>query len=544
MYRRIIQRSKSTTASLATPAFRRLVQGLKDHNKTVAVVESCCGGLIQASLMAVPGSSAVYYGGSVAYNSQKTKPILLNDSQLHEEILKKPLPQTSPAETYRKSKEHWTATTAKAYCRAMNVDYAIAEGGASGPTFRPDDLHTGFAVIAIAGRRERDGSIELLAQETIRSPHAHREKNMRLFADGAATLAADTLGIPIHDDNMGINVEENDGGGSTLDRATHLRTNPEQLATLEASPAAKFVLIQDSTECLFAINDDGGSGGERLALLKKSQLPPITTSKTSQHSSFLGLTPDGAPIFSIDVSKADIATWEGLPAGVAFGNTRTHAPLMPSQDYEIVLYATALSHWKRTHQYCSSCGEPLEPVQGGTCLECTGCQSLSWPRQDPSIIVLVTDASGERALLARSPRHPPKMHTALAGFVEAGETMEQAVCREVWEETGVRVDASSIQYIASQPWPFPRSTMIGFVAKTAAEDLESLPSIQVDPEELVSADWFDREQVGEAAQIPGAVMNPDVAKAVLDQNQNLNLLIPPQGVLARTLIEAWLLQAR
>ncbi|KAL3904409.1 MAG: hypothetical protein SGARI_004936 [Bacillariaceae sp.] len=158
-----------------------------------------------------------------------------------------------------------------------------------------------------------------------------------------------------------------------------------------------------------------------------------------------------------------------------------------------------------------------------------------WPRQDPSIIVLVTNRNGDKALMARSPRHGPKLHTALAGFVEAGETFEQAVMRETFEETGIRVDPDSIQYLKSQPWPFPRSTMIAFRA-TASEDQE----IVIDPEEIVSADWFDKAKVAEAATIPGATMEREVAAKALKENPSLDVLIPPQGVVARALIDDWL----
>jgi NAD+ diphosphatase len=149
---------------------------------------------------------------------------------------------------------------------------------------------------------------------------------------------------------------------------------------------------------------------------------------------------------------------------------------------------------------------------------------------------LVTNRDGDKALLARSPRHPPKVHTALAGFVEAGETFEQAVIREVMEETGTRVKYDSIQYVSSQPWPFPRSCMIGFVAH-ATDDTTPLV---IDRNELVSAGWFDREQVRAASKIPGAVMNHDIAVTALEENPSLDLLIPPRGVLARSLIDHWL----
>ena len=151
------------------------------------------------------------------------------------------------------------------------------------------------------------------------------------------------------------------------------------------------------------------------------------------------------------------------------------------------------------------------------------------------MITVVSSRDGERVLLARSPRHPERMHTALAGFVEAGETMERAVAREVFEETGVRVDLDSVQYVASQPWPFPQSTMIGFIAQ--ADETQEL---NIDPNEIVEARWFDRSEVQAATQVEGPVMQHEVAKAAIEADPSLKLLVPPRGVLARTLLERWL----
>ena len=142
-----------------------------------------------------------------------------------------------------------------------------------------------------------------------------------------------------------------------------------------------------------------------------------------------------------------------------------------------------------------------------------------------------------------------QLYTTLAGFVEAGELLEQAVICEVFEEMGVHVDPTSIQYWSSQPWPFPRSYMIGFHATAAAVVVEnnnnehsddSLPPLSIDEQELVSAAWFDKSKVAAAAQVSrGAIMNDHVAQQALDQDPSLSLLIPPKGVLARALIDAW-----
>ena len=151
------------------------------------------------------------------------------------------------------------------------------------------------------------------------------------------------------------------------------------------------------------------------------------------------------------------------------------------------------------------------------------------------MITVVSSRDGEKILLARSPRHPERVHSVLAGFVEAGETMERAVAREVFEETGIRIDLDSVQYVASQPWPFPQSTMIGFIAK--ADENQTLT---IDPKEIIEARWFDRAEVYAATKIEGPVMQHEAAKAAIAADPSINLLIPPRGVVARKLIETWL----
>ena len=154
------------------------------------------------------------------------------------------------------------------------------------------------------------------------------------------------------------------------------------------------------------------------------------------------------------------------------------------------------------------------------------------------MIASITSRCGERILLARSPRHPPKMHTVLAGFVEAGERFEAAVARETWEETGVRIDEGSVSYIGSQPWPFPQSCMIAFTA--TADDAQPL---DIDTDEIVSARWFDKGEVLAATKVEGAVMEHGAAKAALEANPDLTLLVPPKRVIARTLIDNFLGQS-
>mmetsp|Transcript_27017 Transcript_27017/g.64525 ORF Transcript_27017/g.64525 Transcript_27017/m.64525 type:complete len:534 (-) Transcript_27017:86-1687(-) len=530
--------------------------------------------------MQIPGSSSAYYGGSVAYNTRHAQKLLLDNKELHSKLLKASSSSSSPAEDYINSKKIWTEECAKAFVDALDVDYAIAEGGASGPTFRPSDLQKGFAVVAIAGRRSsspNDGTsgggkgplaaAELLAQTVIRSDHANRSKNMKLFANEAAKLAIETIGIKTttttttktDDDGENKHLENTSkattsaSAGLWLDRATHLRTNDEALQTLEERPDAKCVVIKNSNECLMTTAKEKG-GGITVALVPLSTIVELLSKSSSSSSSsssskfplpksFLGLNPNGSPIYVVDVNdKTNSDVIDGLVvqnSDSGFENIRTHAPLLVAHENELVLYATALSQWKRTHKFCPTTGHELVETEGGTCLESKtddGRAVKWWPRMDPSIIVLVTNRDGTKVLLARSPRHPDKMHTALAGFVEAGETMEQAVIREVYEETKIRVDPDSITYLSSQPWPFPRSCMLAF--RATADDTNQ--EICIDEEELTSADWFNKQDVELATTVQGAVMNKEVAAQALVENPNLTCLIPPTGVVARTLIDDWL----
>ena len=219
MLMRILQNSSKHNAkasAVVTKTFQRLVQGLKDQGKTCTIVESSCGGLLNASLMAIPGSSAVYYGGTIAYNTQQSKKLLLNDDALHQQLLQRrpPRPPSEQAEqhvdsssssnnhnnpqvqAYIQSKRDWTKHVALAYCQQLNVDYAIAEAGAMGPTFRPPGLTTGFTVVTLVGKDSVSGHSQLLAQSTLYSTHAHRLDNMEHFTEAAADWAANVMGIP------------------------------------------------------------------------------------------------------------------------------------------------------------------------------------------------------------------------------------------------------------------------------------------------------------------------------------------------------------
>ena len=556
-----------SSSSITSPAFRRLVQSLKKHKKTLTVAEQCCGGLIQTSIMSQPGASSVFVGGSVPYNTKKGKALLLNDEKLHRSLQSADgaLFDKSTKDGYIDSKFDWTSKVAMAFCKGLETDYAVSEGGAAGPTFNPTNMDRGFAVLSVAGRKqvvetktETKASVELLDQKLIQSPDNDREGNMRLFADAAADLLTTIIeadnavggekesvtGNEIENENEN-EIEDNkheihaaDEQTIILDRCTSLRSDEAALEEMKAS--AKYVVVKDN-EMLFR------SPTELAFLSHEGLLMKYDPKQTT--NTFLGRLSDGdkTPVFSIDVVEADAEDEEFFFANDVTGtdyfyaNVRTNAPLLKSLENEIALHSMAYANWQRSSKFCSSCGGALQLIQGGTAQQCTDddCRKMFWPRQDPSMIASIGSRCGTKILLARSPRHPPKMHTVLAGFVEAGETFEKAVARETWEEVGIRIDEDSVRYVGSQPWPFPQSCMVAFEATADATQ-----PLTLDENEIVEARWFDRDEVYRATQVEGSVLQAEVAQTVLAKDPSLELLIPPKQVIARKLIDTWLQGAK
>ena len=483
--------------------------------------------------MAQPGSSAVYYGGTVSYNTRRAKPILLNDASLHEALIK-PLAGNAESEEsrYVRSKIEHTKRVAAAYCEQMGTDYAIAESGASGPTFRPKGLEKGFAAIAVAKLDKSNGTVSIIRQDVIRSPHNDRQLNMRIFADAAAKLALDA----VREDLVGeINASieaarPGDGANYHFDRATKLRADTEKLSRVAEN--AKYIILRGG-ESLF------GDGWE-LKFFNHNEVQSLCNATGAQaKTTFLGVLDGKDAFFGADLVGGNDYSIRDIFAkdddGTHFSDTRTGAPLLSPLHNELALHATALSQWQRRNQYCSICGGPTELIHGGTCMKCSSCSAMSWPRQDPSMIAAVISRDGDSILLAHSQRHPPKLHTVLAGFIEAGETFEKGVAREAYEETGIRIDEDSVQYVGSQPWPFPQSCMIGFMATA-----DSTQPLKIDEDEIVEGRWFHKDEVRAAAAVEGATMRKEVAAAAIEASPDLPLLIPPQGVIARKLIDTWL----
>jgi NAD+ diphosphatase len=228
---------------------------------------------------------------------------------------------------------------------------------------------------------------------------------------------------------------------------------------------------------------------------------------------FLG-TLEETPYFALDVTGFSLAE-QNLGE---FVDLRQVGPLLFAQEGSLLAYARGMTYWHRRHRYCGVCGSPTSVTKAGherTCVN-EDCGATHFPRTDPAVIMLV--AHGDHCLLGRGAHFPRGMHSTLAGFVEPGESFEDAVAREVYEEVRVRV--TDVQYHSSQPWPFPASVMIGF--RAVAESM----NFEVNKEELESAQWYSRAEL-QADRLP----------------QDGSFFLPRKDSIARRLIEDWLTEA-
>jgi NAD+ diphosphatase len=261
-----------------------------------------------------------------------------------------------------------------------------------------------------------------------------------------------------------------------LDRAAHLRTSDEKLFALEGQQNARaYVVYRDS---LVVKQDDGGP---RALLSIKEALGFGANPGTV----FLGLR-DGVPIFGMGISAAAAEKLVGRN-DVAVSELRgmVMQGVLPLEQLSAIAMAKSMVGWHQRHGFCANCGQPTSMKEGGWKRECPSCKAEHFPRTDPVVIMMVSSA--DRALLGRQKHFLPGMYSCLAGFVEAAETIEDAVSREIFEESGIRV--KDVTYYMTQPWPYPSSLMIGCSARAINED------IVVDRSELEDARWFDRDEL-------------------------------------------------
>ena len=282
--------------------------------------------------------------------------------------------------------------------------------------------------------------------------------------------------------------------GGWLDRADHVRMNADALAAAAGDWRARLLKLDTSFDP--AIGNDGRLVWSNLA--ERADDGELL---------FLGLDAGGRPHFA-ETRLGDPPAVDRSAA--LFGMLA----LMPDEEAAVFAAARHLVSWHARHRRCSVCGAGTGLIRGGWARVCPDCGAEHYPRVDPVVIMIAEH--DRRALVGRGPSWPPRRYSALAGFVEPGETIEEAVAREIHEEAGVRV--RDVRYVASQPWPFPGSLMIACVA--VADD----PAITIDPNELEDAMWVSREGV----------------RAALAGEESAPFLCPPRYAIAHTLLTAWL----
>lgn len=309
-------------------------------------------------------------------------------------------------------------------------------------------------------------------------------------------------------------------GGSGLDRAAQLRGDTPGLNAALAEGRGSVLPIWRGKPLM-----EEEATGQRLVWL------PVdhgVLAEASPERLFLG-DDDGYLRFAADISRwepeldayapldsfADdtLQVHPAAKAGQVFRELRLAMTMLTPRDAELAATAKAMLSWHRSHRYCARCGAESAMSQAGWQRSCPDCGAHHFPRTDPVVIMLVTH--GNDVLLGRSPGWPDGMYSLLAGFVEPGETMEAAVRREVAEETGVQV--GQVEYLASQPWPYPSSLMFGCWGHAESRE------ITLDPKELDDALWISREDLAEAL----AGRHPALSPA-------------RKGAIARFLMENWL----
>jgi NAD+ diphosphatase len=286
---------------------------------------------------------------------------------------------------------------------------------------------------------------------------------------------------------------------STVDRATVRRADTAWVAAAWADPGTRVLVVSDSQALVRSVD-----GRHELVFVSPAGAPEGTRF-------LLGVDTDDVAYFGVSV-PGGVSGVRSEEKDAQLMSLRQVGALLSDRDAGLLTHAVALANWHDTHTHCPRCGTPTVPAPAGHLTTCPKDGTEHFPRLDPAVIMLVTDPE-DRCLLARNALWPKGRMSVLAGFVEPGESAEHAVAREVFEETAITV--GHIRYLGSQPWPMPRSLMLGFQAAAPAGQ-----QITVDADEIGEARWFTREQM----------------RAAIDAGE---LALAPTSSIARRLIEFW-----
>ena len=270
--------------------------------------------------------------------------------------------------------------------------------------------------------------------------------------------------------------------GAPVDRADALRKDDKQVNELWR---------QDNTLVVPLYRHGNFVNRESCTAIIKPRSELQSVGIAHETATLLGIR-EGVGLFAVDCDSESAAQWLDIEPHGEFADLRTSGPLLPRDQAALLAYAKGVTYWQANSRFCSRCGAANHLVHAGHAMQCKQCERLIFPRTDPAVIMLVervTKAGERRCLLGRSPAWPEGVYSTLAGFVETGESLEEAVAREVHEEAGIVV--SNARYLASQPWPFPQSIMLGFVATADTEE------ITLDENELAEARWFTDREIAE-----------------------------------------------
>jgi NAD+ diphosphatase len=263
---------------------------------------------------------------------------------------------------------------------------------------------------------------------------------------------------------------------AAVDRLGHLRRDEQWIAERLADPATRILPVWRTHNLVIS------GAAPSAAWLSVERVGPLL--REVREVAFLGFH-ESIAHFAIEVSYLeDPAPVASLAEAAAFADLRTVGPLLNRDHGALLAYARGMMHWHGRHRFCGICGHPTASLEAGHVRRCTNeaCGASHFPRTDPAVIMLVHD--GERVVLGRQKVWPPGMHSVLAGFVEPGESLEDAVRREVAEEVGIAL--AEVTYHSSQPWPFPASIMLGFTARALSGDARAVES------DIETIGWYDR----------------------------------------------------